>query len=688
MTDNIDRWGRRYNSNSTTVQPSVAPAAAADAAASSNIRRKVKRKREQQRQQQHKRDGQQRRQHHRHYCHYCHYHHPSLLFCATLFVVIYVQITTNFFYVYHYHYQYHSHNQNQNKNHATDTAVSGSSSSSRRNSFPNDPDRQGDGDGDEHQELTQEQQQLINGLRSRLRRLEGEAAKGDGRHGRSRAGDGDVYHDTLRPLPLPPFYEDDGNFVAFTIRDARRTVPTNVIPDGFHIFDILDLEGGNVEADEEVEIEERDEEIGHGSKNRHPHGGRRTNSTVVAEAVSSTDRKKKKKKVKVTDQVSTTRATTFHNGYALPASFQARCQTYSLKCYRMKIAAVFEYLLKTKNRPTSSTPNNQHVKKTSLRMPGTIQDSVTQNTTYFFYMEPDNNLCVPLTEIRRLAYKYRRYFISTGVGFSGYIMSRTFVEDFVKRYEGQQSLENRKKRYTRHVNVPWLRKQPHQNDTTSLPNSSDEEDDEVVELHPEVVAGQILREKQAWSVTRRYLTSHTVLGNSPGLGGEGMASLTDLFGTYGQHHSGSSSTTQVDSEDGTTHHDNEEKEVVEEEDESNESSKDTGTASNSTNPTQSEEDDSEESDNVIPRHLPRCLEPHRGIWWKVDVDEGTGNTTNSSALRPEHRTEHTDKDAVQNDIEQWNFFAYDLCPDSEVFPCKEGQLSQLYSEGNEGGRSQ
>ena len=36
-----------------------------------------------------------------------------------------------------------------------------------------------------------------------------------------------------------------------------------------------------------------------------------------------------------------------------------------------------------------------------------------------------------------------------------------------------------------------------------------------------------------------------------------------------------------------------------------------------------------------------------------------------------------DKEAVQKGIEQWNFFAYNLCPNSEVFPCKEQQLLQL-----------
>lgn len=50
-------------------------------------------------------------------------------------------------------------------------------------------------------------------------------------------------------------------------------------------------------------------------------------------------------------------------------------------------------------------------------------------------MESDNHLCVELTEMERLAKFHGRYFIGTGIGFSGWIMSRKFVQDFVAQYE-------------------------------------------------------------------------------------------------------------------------------------------------------------------------------------------------------------------------------------------------------------
>ena len=58
------------------------------------------------------------------------------------------------------------------------------------------------------------------------------------------------------------------------------------------------------------------------------------------------------------------------------------------------------------------------------------------------------------------------------------------------------------------------------------------------------------------------------------------------------------------------------------------------------------------------RYLPRCLEPHRGVWKKELIQE--------------------DED-VQNDfdVQHWDFFDYNLCPESDVFPCAEGQLTEL-----------
>ena len=50
-------------------------------------------------------------------------------------------------------------------------------------------------------------------------------------------------------------------------------------------------------------------------------------------------------------------------------------------------------------------------------------------------MESDNTLCVPLTELERIAETQLRYFVGTGIGASGWIMSRSFLLDFMARYE-------------------------------------------------------------------------------------------------------------------------------------------------------------------------------------------------------------------------------------------------------------
>ena len=49
-------------------------------------------------------------------------------------------------------------------------------------------------------------------------------------------------------------------------------------------------------------------------------------------------------------------------------------------------------------------------------------------------MESDNNLCISLDTIKHLALTENRYFISTGVGTSGWIMSRQFLQDFYQIY--------------------------------------------------------------------------------------------------------------------------------------------------------------------------------------------------------------------------------------------------------------
>ena len=50
-------------------------------------------------------------------------------------------------------------------------------------------------------------------------------------------------------------------------------------------------------------------------------------------------------------------------------------------------------------------------------------------------MESDNTLCVPLIELERIAKTQLRYFVGSGIGASGWIMSRSFPLDFMARCE-------------------------------------------------------------------------------------------------------------------------------------------------------------------------------------------------------------------------------------------------------------
>ena len=122
------------------------------------------------------------------------------------------------------------------------------------------------------------------------------------------------------------------------------------------------------------------------------------------------------------------------------------CQKYSLQCYKQKIIQVLEHLLK--------------------------KNSTGMANTYYFYLESDNELCVPVKQIKDLAFTEQRYFISTGIGFSGWIMSREFLEDFYKAYNHRH----------KHFNEG-----------------------------PDPIGATLLMEKKAWSVTRQYLVSHTLV---------------------------------------------------------------------------------------------------------------------------------------------------------------------------------
>jgi hypothetical protein len=120
---------------------------------------------------------------------------------------------------------------------------------------------------------------------------------------------------------------------------------------------------------------------------------------------------------------------------------KAPCSQYSILCYKKKILQVLDYIL---NSTTAQ---------------------------YYFYVEADNDLCVPMDVIRNLTYRHEKYFIGTGIGFSGWIMNRTFVQDFLVAF-----------------------RPPHKANNES----------------PDPIGARLLMEKKAWAVTRQYLVSHTI----------------------------------------------------------------------------------------------------------------------------------------------------------------------------------
>jgi hypothetical protein len=224
----------------------------------------------------------------------------------------------------------------------------------------------------------------------------------------------------------------------------------------------------------------------------------------------------------------------------------APCQFYSIKCYRHKIVQVFRHALE--------------------RHP---------QVQYYFYMEADNDLCVPMGHVQDLAIREGRYFINTGIGFSGWIMSRQFLHDFLVLYTNI-TLSSNKDRNTqgdRDLAV-LLKKEP--------------------EIRPDVLASYYLTDRHAWTVTRQYWVSHTTLESL------GASSLTVK------------DRRRVNTGERLT----------------------------------------------LDKHLPRCLEPRRGKW-KISIRH---------PLDPRDRF-------------GWDYFDYDVCPDSVIFPCGgPNQLAQLVAD--------
>jgi len=147
---------------------------------------------------------------------------------------------------------------------------------------------------------------------------------------------------------------------------------------------------------------------------------------------------------------------------------EAPCQKYSIECYALKILQVFSYVLR--------------------KFP---------SVEYYFYVEADNSLCVPMTMVRDLALTEERYFINTGIGFSGWIMSRDFLADFIELY--QNKTRGKLDAATRKKAIPVASAK---NDTQEKPPD---------EIRPDVLASYYLTDKHAWTVTRQYWVSHTTL---------------------------------------------------------------------------------------------------------------------------------------------------------------------------------
>ena len=185
--------------------------------------------------------------------------------------------------------------------------------------------------------------------------------------------------------------------------------------------------------------------------------------------------------------------------------YKVPCWEYSGACYRKKLMDVMELALER-----------------------------SHGSSHLFYMESDNELCISIDELATMANQYKRYFIATGVGASGWIMSRQFVDDFLQEYK-------------------------------KAPSEDDEE-------RPDVIASSLLQRNSTWSVTRQYYVSHTVL---PSMGKRSMNGF----------------------------------------------------------------------DTQLKKHLPRCFEPHRGLW-------GIRN---------------------QKNVDQfgWDYFDYsdERCTESDIYPC-------------------
>eukprot|EP00536_Pseudo-nitzschia_multiseries_P017029 jgi/Psemu1/49023/gm1.49023_g len=315
-------------------------------------------------------------------------------------------------------------------------------------------------------------------------------------------------------------YVDDPRFFPFVIRDSRHLTPVQIDPD-FHVFDYVDLTKAiqprsmhsqllhNARIVVDEDLEARRGGNGNGNGTTRP------------------------------PQTAQERA----RARIVSEKYEAPCQKYSLECYRQKVLQVFSYVLRE-----------------------------FPSVEYYFYAEADNDLCVPMTMVKDLALTEKRYFINTGIGFSGWIMSREFMGDFLRLY-GNETLDK-----------PVVTTKPGTNEVVM----------EKPEIRPDVLASYYLTDKHAWAVTRQYWVSHTTLESL------GIASLTVKDRRYGHLHNGERM--------------------------------------------------------KLDKHLPRCLEPRRAKW------------------KVRRKKPHQDP----RDRFGWDYFDYEVCPDSLIFPCGGAeQLKQL-----------
>jgi hypothetical protein len=400
-------------------------------------------------------------------------------------------------------------------------------------------------------------------------------------------------------------------FIPFTIRDAQRTVPTQ-IPHGFHIFDFIDLYASDSDGEQNQTQTEITDTL--------------TNTTTAI----------------------TTKSKLYHNGKPVIVDTgvvrkeEEECRGYTKKCYRTKMLRVIKYLqsLQQQNTNTNTNTNNYEY--------------------YYFYMEADNDLCVPLNEIKQIALKYRRYFTNTGEGIgsaSGWIMSQQFLNDF----------------YSYWYNI-FNNNNNNNNNNNTLSSSLLTEEQK---LEPNTVASVLLKQKQNWSVTRRYLTSHSILvGNT-----NDASSISNLYEhveeeegniTTATNSSNSSSSSKVAIVVATTTAPGNNNAAAADGADEQHPDSSMGLLEKLTSKkllSASVLDDKKSLSSVMEpaRYLPRCLEPHRGIW----PDK---NKTKEEDNNYDNKSNNNNNNNVAIDMYHWDFFDYDLCPESDIFPCKEGQL--------------